>query len=71
MTFSLQLYQARRQKVFVMKQTIIVRTKQAAELRRMAETAKEVERERKLVALADRSDEEARQLEGTLDRSER
>jgi hypothetical protein len=54
-----------------MKETIIVaRNKQAAELRRMAETAKEVERERKLAALADRWDEEARQLEDALDRPE-
>ena len=46
-----------------MKETIIVvRKKQAAELRRMAETAKEVERGRKFLALADRWDEEARQL---------
>jgi hypothetical protein len=48
-----------------MKETMVVRKKQAAELRRMAETAKEVERERKLVALADKWDEEARQLEVT------
>jgi hypothetical protein len=46
-----------------MKETmIVVRKKQAAELRRMAETAKEVERQRKFLALADRWDEEARQL---------
>jgi hypothetical protein len=48
-----------------MRERIVVRKKQAAELRRMAKTAKEVERERKLVALADKWDEEARQLEET------
>jgi hypothetical protein len=57
MTNSLQRFAAlpsRRQKVIVMKQSIIVRKKQAAELRRMAETTKEVERERKLRVLADK-----------------
>jgi hypothetical protein len=51
-----------------MKEAIIVRKKQAAELRRMAETAREAERERKLLVLADRWDEDARRLEETLDR---
>jgi hypothetical protein len=46
-----------------MKETMIVRKKQAAELRRMAETAREAERERKLLVLAERWDEEARHLE--------
>jgi hypothetical protein len=58
----------RRQGVHVMKETMIVRKKQAAELRRMAETAREAERERKLLVLADRWDEDARRLEETLDR---
>jgi hypothetical protein len=46
-----------------MKEATIVRQKQAAELRRMAKTTKEVEREKKLLALADAWDEEARRLE--------
>jgi hypothetical protein len=54
-----------------MKQTIVVRKKQAAELRRMAETTNEVERERKLRILADRWDEEARHLEEMLKGAER
>jgi hypothetical protein len=48
-----------------------VRKKQAAELRRMAETTKEVERERKLRVLADKWDEEALQLEEILYEPER
>jgi hypothetical protein len=51
------------QGVRIMKEAIIVRKKQAAELRRMAETAREAERERKLLVLAERWDEEARHLE--------
>jgi hypothetical protein len=42
---------------------IIERRTRAAELRRMAETASEAERERKLLALADRWEDEARELE--------
>jgi hypothetical protein len=45
-----------------MKEVMIVRKKRAAQLRRMAETAQEVERQRKLLALADKWDEEAGQL---------
>jgi hypothetical protein len=74
MTNSLQRFAAlpsRRQKVIVMKQSIIVRKKQAAELRRMAETTKEVERERKLRVLADKWDEEGLQLEEILYEPER
>jgi hypothetical protein len=48
-----------------MKDAILKRKKQAADFRRMAEMAKEVERERKLLLLADKWDEEARQLEDT------
>jgi hypothetical protein len=47
----------------VMKEAIIVRKRQAAELRRMAKTAREAEREGKLLVLAERWDEEARHLE--------
>ena len=51
-----------------MKQTmVVVRERQTVDLRRMAEAAIEVERGRKLLALADKWDEEARQLEETLD----
>ena len=59
-------YQAAPEGVLVMKQKIIVRKKQAAELRRMAEAAKEVERERKLLALADVWEEDAQRLEEAL-----
>jgi hypothetical protein len=52
-----------------MRDAILVRRKQAAELRRMAETAKEVERERKLHHLADVRDEEARRLEDELNKA--
>jgi hypothetical protein len=51
-----------------MKEAIIASKKQAAVFRRMAETAKDVERERKLLVLADRSEEAARRLEETLER---
>jgi hypothetical protein len=51
-----------------MKEAIIIRKMQSADLRRMAETAKEAERERKLRILADMRDEETRRLEETLDR---
>ena len=50
-----------------MKQTmVVVRERQTVELRRMAETAKEVERERKLLALADVWEEDAQRLEEAL-----
>jgi hypothetical protein len=52
-----------------MKEVMIVRKKRAAQLRRMAETAQEAERQRKLLALADKWDEEAGQLEDGADRA--
>jgi hypothetical protein len=42
---------------------IAERRTRAAEFRRMAQIASEAERERKLLALADRWEDEARQLE--------
>jgi hypothetical protein len=62
MTLMLQSYQAVRG-INVMKEAAIVGQKQAAELRRMAKTTREAEREKKLLALADAWDEESRRLE--------
>jgi hypothetical protein len=53
-----------------MREAIIVRKKLAADdLRRMAKTAKEAERERKLLFLADTWEDEARRIETTDDSS--
>jgi hypothetical protein len=60
MTLMLQSYQAARG-INVMKEAAIVGQKQAAELRRIAKTTREAEREKKL--LADAWDEKSRRLE--------
>jgi hypothetical protein len=57
-TFMLRSYQAARG-INVMKEAAIVRQKQVAELRRMAKTTREAERERKLLALAHEWDEKS------------
>jgi hypothetical protein len=62
MTLMLQSYQAAKG-INVMKEAAIVGQKQAAELRRIAKTTREAEREKKLLALADAWDEESRRLE--------
>ena len=50
-----------------MKEAIVVRRKQAVDFRRLAEKTEDAERQRKLLALAARHDEEAMRLEATLD----